>query len=142
MQSLMGNSVTVWCFTFHQIARPRKRVLMRDKKLCRNNMMISSQTMYVNKICRPVANTRIKRSYNKNNAIKMLAQLHFMNIHPQNITHLGKYHYTPNASTKSIYYCKIMLALIIYYIPIFIKNPLLNLCWEWEISLCNHMLLN
>ena len=29
-----------------------------------------------------------------------------MNINPQNITHLGKNHYTPNVRTKSIYYCK------------------------------------
>jgi len=130
-------------FHFSSNRKAIESALMRDKKLCRKNIMISSQTKYVSRICRTVANTKIKILHNQNNAIKLLAQLHFMNINPQNITHLGKNHYTPNTTTNSMYYCtKIMAAQNTYYIPEFIRNLLLNLCWEWEISLWNHMLLN
>ena len=118
-------------------------VLMQDKKLCRNNMVIFSWTKYVSRICRTLANTKIKRSHNQINAKKLLAQLHSMNIHSQNITHLDKNHYTPNVSTNRIYYCiKIMTALNSYYILEFIINLLLNVCWEWEITLCKHILLS
>ena len=110
-------------FHFSLDRKAMESVLMQDEKLCRNNMVISSQTKYVSEICRLVANTRIRRSHNQNNTIKQVAQLHFMNIHSQYITHLGKNHYTPNASTNNIYYCiKIMAALNTYYIPEFIRN--------------------
>ena len=128
-------------FHFSSNHKATKITLMQDKKLCRNNMVISSQTTYISWICRPVENTRIKSSHNLNKTIKLLAQLHFMNIHSQNITHLGKNNYIPNASTNNIYYCiKIMVACNTYYIPKFIGNHLLNFCWEWEISLCKNML--
>ena len=81
-------------------------VLMQDKKLCKKNRVISSPTKYISGICKHVKNTRIKRLLNQNNTTKQLAPLHSMNIHSQNITHLGKNHYTPNAITKSIYYWK------------------------------------
>ena len=130
-------------FHFSSHCKAMESALMRDKKLCRKNRVISSPSKYVSIICKHVANTNIKRSLNQNNTIKLLAPLNSMNIHSKNITHLGKNHYTPNTSTNNIYYCtKIMAAWNTYYIPQFIRNLLCNFCWERDISLWKHMLLN
>ena len=116
-------------FHFSLDRKAIESVFTQDKNQCGNNRVISFPTWYINKICKHVANTKIKRSLNQNNKTKILAPLHSMNIHSQNITQLGKNHYTPNASTNSIYYCiKIMAAWNTYYILEFILNLLLNLC--------------
>ena len=66
-------------------------------------MVISSQSRYVSRICRPVANTKIKRSHNQKQSNKILAQSQFHeHTLTKNRAHLGKNDYTPNASTKSI----------------------------------------
>ena len=129
-------------FHFSSDQKAMKSMLMWDKKLCKNNKVISSWTNYVSEICKPLANTKVKRSLNQNNAIKLLAPLHSMNIHWKNITQSSKNNYTPNESTTSIYYSIKITAWNIYYILEFIRSLLFNLCWEWEISLCKHMLLN
>ena len=51
-----------------------KSALMRDKKLCRHNRVISSQARYVRGIQISVANTRTKRLHNQKQCNKPLAQ--------------------------------------------------------------------
>ena len=48
--------------------------LMRDKKLCRHNRVISSQACYVRRICTSIENTRTKRLHNQKQRNKPLAQ--------------------------------------------------------------------
>ena len=129
-------------FHFSSNQKAIETMLMQEEKLCRKNMVIYSRTKYINRICKHVVNIRTKRSLNQNNAIKLLDPLHSMNIHSQNITQSGQNNYTLNESTNNIYYCIKIMAQNKCYIPEFIINHLLNLCWEWEISLCKHMLLN
>ena len=51
-----------------------KSVLMRDKKLCRYNSMISSRARCVSEIRKTIANTIINRSHNQKQCNKPLAQ--------------------------------------------------------------------
>ena len=60
-----------------------KSALMRDKELCRYNLMISSQARYISGICKTIANTRINESHNQKQSNKILAQSHSMNINSQ-----------------------------------------------------------
>ena len=129
-------------FHFSSDRKATKNVLMWDKKLCKNNRMISSPTKYVNGICKHIENTKIKRSLNQNNTINLLAPLHSMNTHLENITHSRKNNYFSNESNKIIYYCIKIIAQDTYCILEFLRNSLLKLCWEWEISLWKHMLFN
>ena len=129
-------------FHFSSNRKAMESALMGDEKLCRNNTVISSWTNYVSKICQHMTNTRTKISHNQNNTIKLLDPLHSMNIHSQNITQSNMSNYTPNTSTKSIYYCIKTMASNTYLIPQLIGNIILNLCWEWEISSCKYIILN
>ena len=48
--------------------------LMQDEKLCRHNLMISSQARYISGIHKTIANTRTKESHNQKQCNKPLAQ--------------------------------------------------------------------
>ena len=54
---------------------------MRDEKLCRHSLMISSQARYINGIHKTVANTRTKILHNQKQRHKPLSQSQF---HEQN----------------------------------------------------------
>ena len=124
-------------FYFLSNCKAMESALMQDEKLCRNNMVISPQARYVNRICKKQT-LELKDCTTINNAINFWLHNNSWTYIHKNMTYLGKNHYTPNASTKSIYYYKITANLITYYNPKFIRNHLLNLCWEWEILWCEY----
>ena len=62
-------------FHFSSNHKVIESVLMRDEKLCRNNMVISSQTKYINKICRTITNTKIKRSHKQKQCNKTFGSI-------------------------------------------------------------------
>ena len=59
-------------------------VLMQDKELCKNNLVISSRARYISRICKTIANTTIKRSHNQKQSNKPLAQSQSHEQHSQN----------------------------------------------------------
>ena len=89
-------------FHFSSNRKATKSALMQDEKLCRHNQVISSQARYISEIRISVANIEVKDRTTRNNAINLWLNHNLMNKIHKTMTHLGKNHYTPNASTKSI----------------------------------------
>ena len=73
MQSSVRNFNNRMIFHLSSNCKATESALMQDEKLCKHNLMISSQARYVSGIHKIVANTRIKESHNQKQCNKLLA---------------------------------------------------------------------
>ena len=102
MQSSMRNFNNCMMFHLSSNCKAMESMHVRDKKLCRYNLMISSQARYVSRIHKTIANNKIKDRTARNNTINLWLNHNLMKKIHKTMTHLGKNNYTPNASTKNI----------------------------------------